>query len=153
MRTYCSLIITSETDARLEATVQKTLGLTCSEFADNQSPERLLKVAKLNEILGRSGYLPARYVWSLTSKDAVESAELQVHIAWLLDQVIVGRTINDVLSQGNHAFLTCFAAGNGRGGGPTLSANVMRTIAAQGVELQFDFYVEESDSGVNGVMH
>lgn len=153
MRTYCSLIITSETDARLATTVQRTIGLRCDDFVDNQSPERLARVAKLNEILGRSGHQPPRYVWSLSSKGAIESADAQAHISWLLDQVSDGRKICELKNQRSHAYLTCFWAGNGRGGGPTLPASLTRAIADHGVELQFDFYVEEGDSSAAGVMH
>lgn len=153
MRTYCSLIITSETDSRLETTVQRAIGLSCDDFVDNQSPARLARVAKLNEILGRSGHRPPRYVWSLSSKDAVESADAPAHISWLLDQVSDGRKISELNGQGSHAHLTCFWAGNGRGGGPALPASLTRAIADHGVELQFDFYVEEGDPDAVDVMH
>ena len=75
----------------------------------------------------------------------IDSTDIQAHIAWLLSQIRPGRSIHDAAEHGSNAFITCFWAGNGRGGGPTLSSSLIRAVADHGIELQFDFYIEDNN--------
>ena len=150
MRTYCSLVVRSDTDHQLETTVQRILGLSCGEFVDNKTPERLAQVARLIKILGKQEYSPPRYIWSLCSKNVIDSVDVETHISWLLNQVSPGRSIHEVTDHGGHAFITCFWAGNGRGGGPILPSGLVRAVADHGIELQFDFYVEDNNWPASG---
>lgn len=145
MRTYCSLVISSDTDDQLEVTVQRVLGLRSSSVVDTQTPDLTARRSKLAKILGTKPPSPHRYFWRLCSKEMVGSTDIKAHIAWLLSQVRPGRSIYEVTESGGSAFLTCFWAGNGRGGGPKLSSGLMRIVAEHGVELQFDFYVEDNN--------
>ena len=142
MRTYCSLVISSDTDDQLAATVQRILGLRSSDVVDTQTPGLISRRKKLAKILGKPPLSPPRYFWRFSSKDMIDSTDIQAHIAWLLRQVRPGRSIHEVTEHGGNAFVTCFWAGNGRGGGPILPSSLMRAVAGHGVELQFDFYVE-----------
>lgn len=146
MRTYCSLVISSNTDDQLSATAQRVLGLVSNDVVDTQSPDWIKRRARLGGILDITPAAPPRYFWRFSSKDMVESPELGDHIAWLLNQVIPNRSIHNMLAYGSTAFIACFWAGNGRGGGPVLPPALMRMLAEHGVELQFDFYVESDDA-------
>lgn len=145
MRTYCSLVISSDSDSKLDVTVQRILGLESSDVVDTQTCDLIARRKKLAKILGTSVLSPPRYFWRFSSKDMIDSTDIQVHIAWLLSQVRQGRSIYEVTELGGHAFITCFWAGNGRGGGPVLPPRLVRAVADQGVELQFDFYVEDNN--------
>ncbi|MFI8616000.1 hypothetical protein ACIGHN_10880 [Acidovorax sp. NPDC077693] len=145
MRTYCSLVISSDTDAQLAATVLRILGLRSSEVVDTQTPDLIFRREKIAKILGKPPLCPPRYIWRFSSKNIIHDKDIQAHIAWLLSQVRLGRSIREVTENGGNAFLTCFWAGNGRGGGPILPSSLMRAVADHGVELQFDFYVEENN--------
>lgn len=145
MRTYCSLVISSDTDHQLEVTVQRILGLRSSDVVDTQTPDLIARRKKLAKILGTPPLSPPRYFWRFSSKDMIDSTDIQAHIAWLLSQVRPGRSIHEVTEHGSHAFITCFWAGHGRGGGPILSSSLVRAVADHGIELQFDFYVEDNN--------
>jgi hypothetical protein len=149
MRTYCSLVISSDTDQQLGETVQKILGLVSNDMVDTQSPELIAARGRLAKVLDKNPVSPPRYFWRLSSKDKLDSNEIQDHVAWLLSQVKSGRSIHEINDHDGRAFLTCFWAGNGRGGGPILSSSLMRTIASHDVELQFDFYVEDADESAS----
>jgi hypothetical protein len=149
VRTYCSLVISSDTDRQLGVTVQKILGIVSNDVVDTQSPELIAARERLAKVLDNPPFSPPRYFWRSSSKDKIDSNELQDHVAWLLSQVKPGRSIREISDHGGSAFLTCFWAGNGRGGGPTLSSSLMRTIASHDVELQFDFYTEDDDESAS----
>lgn len=146
MRTYCSLVISSDIDQQLGATVQKILGLVSNDVVDTQTPELTVARERVAKILGKPPLSPPRYFWRLSTKDKIDSNEIQDHVIWLLNQVQSGRLIHEITDHGGSAFLTCFWAGNGRGGGPILSSSLMQTIASHDIELQFDFYVEDDES-------
>lgn len=150
MRTYCSLVISSEVDAHLGRTVKRVLGLSGGEVVDTQTPELVARRERLAKMMGSQPSVPPRYFWRLSSKDAIESFDAQTHIAWLLDQMAPGRSFAEIAKHGCSAYLTCFWAGSGRGGGPVLPASLLRVLADHGVELQFDFYVEEDEGGLGG---
>ncbi|WP_422087893.1 DUF4279 domain-containing protein [Variovorax sp.] len=146
MRTYCSLVISSDTDDQLSVTAQRVLGLVSNDVVDTQSPELIKRRARLGGMLRITPAVPSRYFWRLSSKDMVESLELGDHIAWLLKQLAPNRSIDDMHAFGSRAFISCFWASSGRGGGPVLPPTLMRMLAEHGVELQFDVYVEPDDS-------
>ena len=146
MRTYCSLIISSNTDAQIGVTVQRVLGLVSNEVADTHSPELTTRREKLGRMLGITPAVPPRYFWRFSSKDIVHSSDLGDHIVWLLNQLAPSRSIDDIHEYGSTAFISCFWASNGRGGGPILPPTLMRMLADHGVELQFDVYVEPDDA-------
>lgn len=146
MRTYCSLIINSDTDHQLGTTAQEVLGLISGDVVDTQSPDVTRRRERLGKMLGLTTKTPPRYFWRLSSKDTVNSPEVGDHIAWLLNQIAPDRLIGDMHKHGGVAFITCFWAGNGRGGGPVLPPALMRALAEHGVELQFDVYVEPDDA-------
>jgi hypothetical protein len=144
MRTYCSLVVSSDTDHQLDVTVQRILGLTSNKVVDTQAPGRIASRKKLAKILGTSLQSPPRYFWRFTSMDMINSSDIQVHIEWLFSQVRPGTLLHEASMHGSEISLTCFWAGNGRGGGPTLTPSLMRAIADHGIEFEFDFYVEEN---------
>ena len=146
MRTYCALIISSDADHRLSATAQRVLGLVPDDVVDTQSPALVMRRERVGSMLGIPPATPPRYFWRFSSKEMIDSTDLGDHIAWLLKQMAPGRSINDMHAYGSNAFIACFWAGNGRGGGPIIRPAMMRTLVEQGVELQFDFYVEPDDA-------
>lgn len=143
MRTYCTLIINSETDRQLKKTVQSLLGLKSDDVVDTQTPDLIARREKLANLLEKPLVSPPRYFWRLSSLDFVNSANLQDHIAWLLNQVHSNRSIHEITLYGCNTFLTCFWTSHGRGGGPTLSSDLLKSIVDHQLELQFDFYVED----------
>lgn len=153
MRTYCSLIISSDVDSDLQTTVLRVLGLSGGEVVDTQAPAMVSRRERLAKLFGREPLTPPRYFWRLSSKDENE-ADVEGHIAWLLRQLAPGRYLSDIAGHGCSAYLTCFWSGTGRGSGPALPAGMLKALADHGVELQFDFFVEEDESGADGgTMH
>jgi hypothetical protein len=150
-RTYCALLISSDSDPQLAETVQSALGLTGGESVDTQTPDLVARRARLAQILHAPVPSPPRYFWRLSSKDAVDDVDPESHVEWLLSGLKPGRTMDELRALGCTVRVTCFWGDNGRGGGPVLSAKLLRTLAAQGVPLEFDFYVEEVES--NGKVH
>lgn len=153
MRTYCSLIVSSDTDSQIQSTVHRVLGLSGGEFIDTKTPEMIDRRLRLAKKMGFDAPAPPHYFWLLTSKHSVCDPNIHVHVSWLLDQVASGRFLSEISKEECRAYLACFWAGNGRGGGPMFRADILKKIASHGIEMHFDFYSDEAEVVGHVQMH
>ena len=98
MRTYCSLVISSNTDAQLQKTVQRVLGLKSDDVIDTQTSELIAQRERYNRLLQVAFSSPDRYFWRLSSKEIIDSKKLGDHIFWLLNQIHPGQSIREIKS-------------------------------------------------------
>ena len=146
MSTYCSLIITSHSDSRLEKTVQRVLGVSGGHVVDTQTPEMVAEREELLSALGIEAPPTPRYFWCLASGEEVASADVQAHIAWVLGKVAAGRRIADIGNSGCEAHLVCFWPGSGGAGAGVLNAGVVKALAHHATELHFDVHAENDET-------
>jgi hypothetical protein len=87
-------------------------------------------------------------LWCLTTKGQVESRDCRRHIDWLLDQ-IEGKAaeLHSLQDEGARMSVSCYWVSRFGEGGPTVSPDQMRGLAALNVELWFDisFHGEAGD--------
>ena len=139
MRTYCSLLISSDADSGLATTVLRVLGLSGGEIVDTQAPEMISRRLRLAEMIGGKPATPPRYFWRLSSKDQSESTDVEAHITLLLGQLSPGRYLSQIADYECRVYITCFWAGPGRGGGPILSTKVLKTLLTMALNCSSTF--------------
>ena len=142
MRMYLSLLISSETDNNLGATIATRLGLISRDVTDNECPERVKRISRRHtKIASLSHLVLPRFVWSLSSKGAIESNRLVEHLNWIFADMKPGCLLCDITIGGKYdAWLSCFWESSGHGGGPSVDAEVSNLLAKNGLPLRFDFY-------------
>ncbi|MEO8286018.1 MAG: DUF4279 domain-containing protein [Chloroflexota bacterium] len=88
--------------------------------------------------------------WGLTSEGNVSSTDLELHITWLVDQLLpVQDRLRDLLHSGDYegkimADIFCYwesATGNG---GPGFSPELMGKLSSLGLSLELDIYFAPS---------
>jgi hypothetical protein len=149
MTHYCSLFIRS--DHRDEAVALFMPDVVDSlEFEDLHSSERLARSQGLRSVglVMRSD--SPRYWWALHSRDAVGTSEmdLQIHVAWLLSQLIAGINLGVERARGVECSLGCFWGGRGTGGGPFVSPALAQMLLKHQLGLDVGFYFEAGDNAV-----
>jgi hypothetical protein len=79
--------------------------------------------------------------WFLCSNTQVESYDSAKHLDWLLQRLQPRQAaLEGLRSQGWRMDIACLWDSHAGHGGPTLSADILRRLAALGVELWFDVY-------------
>lgn len=149
VRTYCTLVISTNSDHDLRGTVSSLFLVEPTHFVDNQDVERQKSLARLRKALPKLASIePMRYVWTRSSQGHVHSDEFAAHARWLFSEVgASGHRLRELEQLSCHAYVTCFWEGAGRGGGPIMSPDVAALFVEQGIELRFDnFFAEEASS-------
>lgn len=94
--------------------------------------------------------MPARVDgWFLESRDAVASDDLCDHLGWLLERIEPhAAALDDLRRDGCSARISCYWHSAYGQGGPTLSPDVMRRMAALDLPIWLDLYYD--DEAPNG---
>ncbi len=88
VRTYCTLVISTNSDPDLRRTVFSLFGVEPTHFVDNQDQERQQSLARLRKALPKLASIdPLRYVWTRSSQGHVHSGEFAVHARWVFAEV------------------------------------------------------------------
>ena len=100
-------------------------------------PDR--SVCKGEEI--RQGTIAKQNAWIYTSKDRVESDNLENHIEFLLD-AIDGKSLslNTVLESDSWMRILCFWESPEGNGGPVLSSKLIRKLSKFPFDIEFDVW-------------
>ena len=145
MRTYCTLVISSNEDEDLCETVASLFGVSPTAFIDNRSSERQERITRLRQALPKLAHIePPRYVWTLSSQGRVASEDFEPHMRWLLEAIAeTGHSLSELRQRICQVYVTCFWEGAGRGGGPTIRPGIAKQLVMHDVELRFDNYCSE----------
>ena len=146
MRTYCTLVISTSEEVDLCSIMSSLFGVEPSTFVDNQREERQEGIARLRKALPKlASVRPPRYVWTLSSQGHVDSDDFAAHARWLLGEVGgSGHQLHELEQRSCVVYMTCFWEGAGRGGGATISPDIAKRLAVEGIELRFDnYFVDE----------
>jgi len=146
MRTYCTLVISTDNDHELRRTVRSLFGVEPTHFVDNQDEERQRSLARLRKALPKvTNIAPSRYVWTRSSQGQVHSDEFAVHARWVFAEMVTSvHRLRELAQMSCNAYMTCFWEGAGRGGGPTIAPDIAALFVDQGIELRFDnYFVDE----------
>ena len=146
MRTYCTLVISTDSERDPRGTISSLFGIEPTHFVDNQDEERQQSLARLRKALPKlAGIEPLRYVWTRSSQGRVHSEDFAPHARWVLAEVSkFGHALCELEQLSCSAYMTCFWEGAGRGGGPTISPEIASLLVDQGIELRFDnYFVDE----------
>lgn len=88
-------------------------------------------------------------LWSLSTRDRIESRDSRRHIDWLLDQIEdKASTLRSLQEEGARIAVNCFWLSLSGEGGPTISPGQMRRLGALNIELWFDVYFVGDDPPV-----
>lgn len=84
--------------------------------------------------------------WLLSSKDVVESLDLEKHLDWIITKLEPrADALRELQNRGAKTDLFCYWQSKYGHGGPTLSPEIMKRAAALGLEIGFDVYFTEAD--------
>jgi hypothetical protein len=127
-------------------TCDRTYATLCL-YSDDLEPEAISSLvgalpstsAEKGGSLGTS--TARRNTWLLTSEGAVESRDARRHIDWVLDRVD-GPALSKLLMSTCEGWLSCFWASRSGHGGPMVSPQQMERLAALGLDLGFDCYLD-----------
>ena len=87
--------------------------------------------------------------WFLCSRNQVESYDTGRHLDWLLGQLEPHQAALEALrAQGWRMDIACLWDSEAGHGGPTLSPELLRRLAAAGIELWFDVYFHGTYHGI-----
>jgi hypothetical protein len=80
--------------------------------------------------------------WELTTKETVQSADLSIHLEWLVGQLEPSKTkLTEIIGQdGIDAEISCFWILPSSHESLSLSAELLIKIASLGIQLDLDFY-------------
>jgi|688.fasta_scaffold355977_2 hypothetical protein len=120
--------------------------------ADPQFVSEVLKLTPTgtqvvgHEYLHRQTSRTKRYEisgWFLRSKTFVQSFDSEKHLNWLLDQIAEkGLALSELQKAGWWMHISCFWDSQYGHGGPTFSPELLKRLAALGVEVWFDVYFD-----------
>lgn len=142
---YCGLVIGSKTLPELPQNLFLAKIKNRVELTDNFSPERIAQRAIFRTcgipIPEDSEHL-ARYWWSLSTQNRIDSYELHDHLHWLLAHFRSGVKAGDFLHGNYRGYLSVFwGASKGTGGGPLISPATSELLAMHQLPLDIGFYV------------
>ena len=130
IRTYATLCIYSDTEKNLASLVFRLTGLRPSRVVAND--RRSFK-----------GHVIPRYGWFLSSQEDVFSLDVSEHISWILRQMEGGTDLGGLADAGCRVRISCLWESEGLGGGPALDQSLLRRLADQSIDLEFDIYFSE----------
>jgi hypothetical protein len=86
--------------------------------------------------------------WFLTSQNALASTDSRKHLEWLLDR-LEGRAsaLRELREHGATMDIACFWVSANANGGPLLPAPLLRRLADLEIDVWFDIYFDEGESG------
>lgn len=97
-----------------------------------------------DEYLHRQASRTKRYEisgWFLESKPFVQSFDCEKHLNWLVDQLTgKGPALDELRQAGWWMDISCYWDSQYGHGGPTFSPELLKRLAALGVEVWFDVY-------------
>jgi hypothetical protein len=143
---FLTLKLYSKTTSELPTDLIKKQAYSAFEYVDYQDPSRLRRRReldqKIGEIMNRAAptELQFRHWWTLSTDGFVESDDLSVHLEWILKKFRRGKIIGDLEKFQIEHFISCFWRGNGTGGGPLLSVELISVLHRQRTELAVSFY-------------
>ena len=85
--------------------------------------------------------------WAIDSQSSIEADTIEPHLAWLLDLLEPhAGALSAIVATGAFAYADCFWASPGFGGGPWITPESMRRLAALDLPLIISFsHVTDED--------
>ena len=140
VRTYFSLFIACEGELEAAAKELEKYGLRATEYADNQSPQRLQMLRRLKDSGVAARARPLRHNWLVSSQGRVRKAQLEPHFLWVFRQLKPGKKLSALTKKGFRIQPVCFWETSDFGGGPIVTAAVLRLLQYHELDLQVDIY-------------
>jgi hypothetical protein len=99
------------------------------------------------EVLSRlTGRVAPTSGWSIDSGSSIEADTIEPHLAWLLDLLEPhAEALSAIVATGAFAYADCCWRSPGRSGGPWITPESMRRLAALDLPLIISFYLYRPD--------
>jgi hypothetical protein len=122
---------------------------SASIYSETVSPVDVSRLVELecdrSVIIGeklREEVFAQQNAWIYTTKDKLDSENLEEHITLLLDRLNAAQTSLEKLSNSGDCWMRilCFWESLNANGGPTLTKNIIRRLAEYPFDIEFDVW-------------
>jgi hypothetical protein len=121
------------------------------DFEDYRSASNLARAERLNKVGAGWSLVQrndlARYCWTLSSKEKIESDDLYEHVSWLAGSLQPGFTLKTLASMGFEYGISAYWGGGGTGGGPLITPRLSELLVRHDVNLDIGFYFDSEEEG------